>query len=352
MALRRALAAAGLHFSLSSFAQGTGPAPGVTLFRPRLGGSPLDVMASSARSLQGDSLLELRVGRLPHAPEQAPSRHQSLESLAPAFAAGAGERAFAYVELRRRDLDGGALYDDRGGTTPFRLDDESFDLVAGYRLAPGWLASVRAGTLAASARLDVGREGWLAALEAAASGPSRRYFRTSASLSFDRRDHPRRPTRGRFVELSLAHYAASGPRSGFSRLWLDARQFVALGSPRDVLALHGAATLDGGEAPFYLLDAIGGGERLRGYRAFRFRGPRVVALSAEYRRALSRPLEAALFCDAGKVWGGPVALGSGGVVASCGLGLGVKAGEGGLLRLEAARGAEGTRAQLRLGYAF
>ena len=121
-----------------------------------------------------------------------------------------------------------------------------------------------------------------------------------------------------------------------------------------MLALRATATLDGGtgfDVPFYLLDTLGG-DRLRGYDAYRFRGPRVVSFSAEYRHALARSLEAVAFWDAGRVWGGAPALGTDGLRGSYGLGLRVLSSDGVLLRVEGAHGAEGARLHVRLGFAF
>lgn len=349
--LQLALAGAGIYPSIGGFAQGTGLAPGMTFFEPRLAGGPLDLMVSTASSFRGDSFAEVRVGRLPHVPGRAPSRLQSLEALAPAFAAGATDRAFAYAELRRRDLDGGELYDGLGGATPFRLNDESLEIVGGYRLGQRWVAALRAGTLTSAAQLGATNGNPLATLRETGPGASQRFFRTAFSLAFDGRDHARRPARGSFFELTLARF--SGNPSQFARLALDARHFIALGSERNVLAFRASATLDSGaDVPFYLLDTLGGGERLRGYQAFRFRGPKLVALSAEYRRELARPLDAVAFYDAGRVWGENQALSSGGVLGSYGLGLRFKCSRGVLLRLEAARGAEATRGVVKLGYAF
>ena len=349
--LQQAFAGAGIYPSLGSFAQGTGPAPGLTFFQPRVAGGPFDLMVSTAASFRGDSFEEVRIGRLPHAPGRAPSRQHSLEALTPAFAAGAADRVFVYAELRRRDLESGELYDELGAATPYRLNEESLEVVGGYRLGQRWVAAVRAGTLASLARVEADSGSPLAALREAGPNERERFLRTAVSLAFDDRDDPRHATRGSFFELTLARFAAE--RSGFGRLALDARHFVALGSERNVLAFRACATLDSAaSAPFYLLDTLGGGERLRGYQAFRFRGPKLVALSAEYRRELARPLEGVAFYDAGRVWGGNGAMGTEGLLGSYGLGLRLKSSHGVLLRLEAARGAYGTRGIFKLGYAF
>jgi outer membrane protein assembly factor BamA len=279
--------------------------------------------------------------------------------MAPAFAAGARERRFVYAELRHRDFDGGLVFDDEGGAIPYRLEDTSIDLVGGQRLGVHWLLGLRAGVVSGAARVDTsssessgdGRMGaWLSASARERDG----YFRTAASLAFDDRDHPRRPTQGSYLELSFAHFGGMQQHPSFDRLTLDARRFQALGSPERVLALRASATLDGGtgaEVPFYLLDTLGG-DRLRGYDPYRFRGPSVIAFSAEYRQALARSLEAVAFWDVGRAWGGAPAMGTDGLRGSYGLGVRLLSPSGVLLRLEGARGAEGVRFQARLGFAF
>lgn len=352
--LQQQLAGAGVFPIASGFAQGTGPAPGLTVFQPRLAGSPLDLMVAGARSFHGDAFQEIRLGRLPHAPGRAPTRRDSLESLAPAFAAGAAERGFVYAELRHRDLDGGLVFDDQGGATPYRLDDTALDLVAGHRLGDRWLVALRAGTLSGAARVDASTSGSMTSSLAAGSGARERFFHTTASFAYDHRDHPRLTARGSFLELSLGRFLGRGGLGSFSRLALDARRFHSLGSEARVLALRATATLDSGSGsgePFYLLETLGG-DRLRGYDPYRFRGPRVASFSAEYRQALNRHLQAVTFWDAGRAWGGAPAMGTNGLRASYGLGLRLLSSEGVLLRVEGARGAEGQRLSVRLGFAF
>ena len=53
--------------------------------------------------------------------------------------------------------------------------------------------------------------------------------------------------------------------------------------------------------PFYLMPTLGGNDTLRGFRAYRFRGPHAMLLQGEYRFEIWSGLDAALFYDAGKV---------------------------------------------------
>jgi hypothetical protein len=351
--IQKQLADVGIVPILSGFAQGTGPAPGLSAFQPRLMGG-LDVMVAGGYSFRGDSFQEVRIGRLPHEPGRAPSRRLSLDSLAPAFASGSPERWFAYAELRQREFDGGIVYDDLGGATAYRQADTTLELVAGRRVGAHWLFAMRAGTISGEARVDEAGLGDMRTMLAAATQDRDRFLRTSASFAFDDRDHPRRTTSGSYVEVSLQHFGGRDRQVSFNRLTLDARRFQTLGSPNRVVALRASGTLDSGgglTVPFYLLDTLGG-DRLRAYDPYRFRAPNVMAFSAEYRQGLSGSLQAVAFFDGGRAWGGPDTMGTQGPRGSYGLGLRFLSDDNVLVRLEGAQGAEGTRFQARLGFSF
>ena len=104
--------------------------------------------------------------------------------------------------------------------------------------------------------------------------------------------------------------------------------------------------------PFFLERSLGGSRTLRGFDSFRFRGPRLATVSVEYRCEVMGPFELAAFYDAGKVWGGPVDTGTRGIASSYGMGLRIKSKDDVLVRMDVARGAEGTRAHLSFGYSF
>ncbi|MEQ1691182.1 MAG: BamA/TamA family outer membrane protein [Gemmatimonas sp.] len=111
-------------------------------------------------------------------------------------------------------------------------------------------------------------------------------------------------------------------RFSFTRVELEAKQRFAVFRPKHRLTLHAWASTsaaDAGQAvPFYLQRTLGGrgqlrsvheeylgsdGTRasLRGYDTFRFRGPHLVLLQAEYRIPIWTLLDATVFYDAGKV---------------------------------------------------
>ena len=107
----------------------------------------------------------------------------------------------------------------------------------------------------------------------------------------------------------------------------------------------------GARVPFYLQDTLGGNFTMRSYPSYRFRGDKVLTLSAEYRFELTPRYELAAFYDTGKAWDDN-AFSLEGLKSSYGLGFRFKATDAALVRLEVAHGGEGTRALLKLGYSF
>jgi Omp85 superfamily domain len=357
--LVRKLNEVGLYPSLGSVAEGGGSGPGLAYFRPEVAGTPLDLYLGGAWSFKGDSGLSLRIGRVPYVPNHGPSR-RNLEALTPSLVDRSNARPFfAYFEARRDNLANESVFGPEGdGELPFVYQNESYDLVAGYRVAPRLVASLRAGYLETHATLDLAADSPLSALDGVGTlGRDLSFQTTTASLAYDHRDHPRDPRRGSYVEASLARYAQRGPgSSSFDRFTLDARQYVPLGSERHVLAFRGLLGLDatgvGQDVPFFLERSLGGSRTLRSFAPYRFRGPRLATFSAEYRYQVKGPFEVAAFYDGGKVWGGPEALGTHGLASSYGLGVRIKSRDDVLIRLDLGHGSEGTRANVSFGYSF
>lgn len=349
----------GLYPSLGSVAEGAGTGPGLAYFQPELAGTPLDLYLGGAWSFKGDSSLDLRLGRVPYVPNHGPSR-RNLEALTPSLVDRSNARAFfAYLEVRRDSLANGRVFGPEGeGDVPFVYTNESYDLVAGYRVAPRVVASLRTGHLETHATLDLASDSPLSTLDGAGTlGRDLSFHATTASLAYDHRDQAGDPRAGTYVEASLARYAQLGQgSSSFNRFTLDARQYIPLGSERHVLAFRGLVGLDGtngGEdVPFFMERSLGGSRTLRSFAPYRFRGPKLATFSAEYRCEVKGPFELAAFYDAGKVWGGPEAMGTRGLASSYGLGLRVKSKDDVLIRLDVGHGTEGTRANLSFGYSF
>jgi hypothetical protein len=347
--LLRTPAGGGIYPTFGSFAEGASFAPGLTYWNPRFKGSRYDIYASASHSFSDDEMLELRFGRVPHAPGRPPSRNLLVERLTPYrfeedHACGP---YFFYAEARARQLRERHAYEADGTSRSFGLEDRSFELVAGYRLAPGLVGTLRTGWLSTRAGL-ARRE---------ATGDVVDLLRGELAVAFDRRDVADRPSRGAYLQATWGHYAQpDGAGLRFDRASFDARGYLPLGSPRDMLAVRGLVSADlgadAGRVPYFLQETLGGSRTLRGYESFRVRGPRLAAFDVEYRRELGRGLDAVAFYDAGAAFGAG-APEPGRWRSDVGLGLRLRlGGDGPLLRIDAARGSEGTRLQVKFGHAF
>jgi outer membrane protein assembly factor BamA len=131
--------------------------------------------------------------------------------------------------------------------------------------------------------------------------------RTLAGLTWDRRDHPGRPTRGSQGLLGGAvARETTGGDFGWTEWQAAFTQYLHLGYGR-TLGLSAAATvqepLRGHRIPFYDVTALGGRESLRGFDRDRFRDQCMLRASAEYRFPVHPDLlDGALFVDAGRVF--------------------------------------------------
>jgi len=119
----------------------------------------------------------------------------------------------------------------------------------------------------------------------------------------DSRDQIFWPTEGGFDRLNVVWYTRFfGSEFRFSELDFDFRRYM---SPREgqVFAAQLRVGMVFGEAPFYELPAIGGGEIMRGYYQGRFRDESLLAAQVEYRAELFWRLGAVAFAGVGDVFG-------------------------------------------------
>ena len=347
------LAAVNLYPRVTSLGTGGGPAPGLAYWDPTAGPGRLGLYGSLSQSFYGDRLIELRLGRVPHVPGKAPVRRDGLEWIPGFVTNGRSDRAFLYGEARQLNLDEGRYL--LGHSAPLRQD--SLDMVGGYRIAPHLALSVRTGFLQVTPTSGAGvlDRPFSPALESQGLPWRRDFLRVSSELAWDSRLQPRSPTGGSFVSLMLEHYHDRGVAPGFSRASLDVRRFQPLGSERHLVALRGFASVaatEGAQVPFYRQYTLGGSSVLRSYPEHRFSGDRLLAFSAEYRFSPLPWLELAGFADVGGAWGGFLPLGTDGFRRSTGIGVRLKTRDAVLIRADVARGDEGTRLNLKLGYSF
>jgi Omp85 superfamily domain len=359
----------GLYPRVAGISSASWIAPIVRFWQPDIGGTSLSVHASAAYSLRGYELYDFQAGRLPHAGRALPPRSTKGDDVYElgGIKKSTLDRLILYSALRYRHNPRDGFYglgadsrlEDR---TSFLLQDATYELVGGWQFGRRVVATARFGYRQAFiGEGEVPDVPTIGALfdDTSAPGLARQpdFWKTSGLLLYDGRDRPFNPHRGGMVGLELTRYDDRGSEEfAFTRMALDARGYVSLGSPQRVLAVRGLFVRDeadeGSRVPFYLMEELSDSHRLRGYPTFRYRGEKIVALSAEYRWEAAPALELALFTDAGRAYRPEESWRVHGLSASLGFGIRLKTHEDVILRLEVAGGTETTRAYLRFGPSF
>jgi hypothetical protein len=183
------------------------------------------------------------------------------------------------------------------------------------------------------------------------------FLRLTGEIGFDYRDNPSLPRNGGFYRVRyLAFQDRDLDAYDFRQLHADAEQYFPLGHKFRVLALRAATVLsdadDGQEVPFYYQPTLGGGQKLRGFREFRFRDRNSVLFTAEYRWQAWWALDMALFVDAGKVAYDRSDLDLNNLEASYGLGFRFHSNDAFVGRLDLAFSREGFIPFLSFVYVF
>ena len=132
------------------------------------------------------------------------------------------------------------------------------------------------------------------------------FLRLDGRLAYDGRDIPLHPRAGGYYGVRLSDFRDQDSGAfDFRRLEIELQQYLPWLQKYRVLALRAAAVLTdevaGSQVPFYYMPTLGGGDRLRGFREFRFRDRNSLLFTAEYRWEAWWALDVALFGDAGKV---------------------------------------------------
>ncbi len=182
-----------------------------------------------------------------------------------------------------------------------------------------WLAPIRGfraggGVSYLSPSVGSGRDPRYASLETVfdpstvpgSEGPQPDFLRVDAFLDYDRRDNPLYPRAGTFLGAKFSNFRDRHFDLYHFRRWeFDAQQYLPFDNGYKVLAMHGNVVMtDVGpndSVPFYYMPDLGGAQRLRGFREFRFRDRNSVLTTVEYRWEAWWALDMALFADAGKV---------------------------------------------------
>jgi hypothetical protein len=283
----------GLHLKLGGLGPGTGFGVGPEYRRGGLMGGQLDVRGAAQSSFNGDRRFE-------------------LELSAPRLAAG---RRFAKLYAVRHNYSRMQYYgsgpdSQKSGRTDYRLEDTAVDATFGVRPLKRLTLASTAGYLWNN--IGPGVDPRFASADlvytpAQAPGIDRQsnFTRSGAYAHYDWRDNPDGPRRGGsyFAQFSDFRDRTLGA-SDFQRLDLEAQQYVSILNDRRVFAVRAKTTLTYADRtlPFYMQPSLGGGDDLRGFRPYRFRGDNSAVVNAEYRWEIFSGLDMAVFGDAGQVF--------------------------------------------------
>ena len=178
-------------------------------------------------------------------------------------------------------------------------------------------------------------------------GASPAYIHTTAHGGIDWRPSPFYARRGGLYGVTYHAYADRGDTYSFDRVDAELVQHIPILRETWVLSLRGRlqTTLDDDDAvPFFLLPSLGSGSTLRGYSSWRFRDRHSLLMSAEWRWIPNRSgLDMAIFYDAGKVTPRFDDISLEGLKSDVGIGVRFHTLAATPLRIELARGSEGTR---------
>ena len=188
------------------------------------------------------------------------------------------------------------------------------------------------------------------------------YVHTQATVGLDNRQwvdvqtSPGYARRGGFIAVTGHDFADQDSRFGFQQIDYEAVQHIPILRETWVVSLRGRAETTSGkddqQVPFYLLPSLGGGNSLRGYSSWRFRGRNSLLLQGEWRFIVNRGFETALFYDAGKVEEHSKDLDLDGLITDYGFGARFHTLRSSVLRVELAHSREGLRLVFATSAAF
>lgn len=172
----------------------------------------------------------------------------------------------------------------------------------------------------------------------------------SLSRIYDSRDNVFSPTEGTRLALT-AEFAgkAFGGDFNFNKYTLEDRNYWKVGRDH-VVALRLTAGYADGKMPDSGRFAVGGAETLRGYEDDQFKGNKMLAASLEYRFPVASKVHGVVFSDIGNAWSSE-GYKLDDLKASAGVGLRLNTPIG-PIRLDVARGEEGTKTHFSFGGQF
>jgi outer membrane protein assembly factor BamA len=345
---------------------GSGLALGGGYRDTRVAGTPLGFDLTAMASPRRYQLYRARFGLL--------DRRNDLPSLAPAdenlpwlFDEGSSRTpgTALYGEVTYRKYPQLALYhgnseavgDDR---TAYGVSGTSYDVVAQRQVSAHLAVTSRVGLLQPT--ISTAEEDHLSGSDtvqdrARGAGLGRQpdLLTLGIGATLDTRDRADRPTAGNFVGVALWQYQSRGAQFGFTRLTVDARQYVSPFGSIGVLALRALVSSDlssgADRVPFYLQHTLGG-DALRGFGNFRLRDNSLAYLTAEYRVKVHAFLDLVPFVEAGAAGSSFGAAVSSRVYADAGVGARFNLAGRTFLRVDWAHGREGSRVSIGTGVLF
>ena len=228
---------------------GAGLAPMVHFWAPDIGGTHLDVHASAAYSIYRYQYYDLQVGRVPHVGTRLPRVAWGTRGLFPladieksAEAPGFGIYASAqYRDFPREVFYGIGATSLRVDRTDYRMQDGLYEGIVRYRVKrlsfmarAGLLqGSIRPGT--DSAFPDTGFSNDEGTAPGLLRSPD--FVEVSGGAWFELRDEPRNPHRGVALGVAFSRFDdRHGNAFEWNRVLVDVREYVPLGSKRNVIA--------------------------------------------------------------------------------------------------------------------
>jgi hypothetical protein len=177
-------------------------------------------------------------------------------------------------------------------------------------------------------------------------GTKTTYVHSQGTFGFDWRTSPGYSRRGGFYGVTVHDYADRDDRFGFREVEYEAIQHFPILREAWAISLRAEAqttyTKDNQQIPFFLLPYIGSGHTLRAFTSHRFRDNNRILFQGEWRIMVNRFIDTAVFYDAGKVTASRADLDFNGLKSDYGFGVRLHGPFATPLRVEVARGTEGT----------
>lgn len=187
-------------------------------------------------------------------------------------------------------------------------------------------------------------------------GANPSYLHTTVSAAIDSRPAADYARRGALFKIARHHFADQAGTYSFSRFEAEVVQHIPILRENWVVSLHGrleSTPDDDDQVPYFLLPSLGSGSTLRGYSSWRFRDREAVLFSGELRWIPNRlALDMAVFYDTGMVAPTLDAITADRFVDNYGIGARFHGPARTPLRIELARGREGTQLVFSASAAF